>query len=565
MAAASLSVEELLGIAPGAQSPSVADRGGPSAVAVPAGGPHMIAGDAHDGASRQSTELARWQPSMGSADADIIPEKDIVDARSRDIMRNDAYMAGGDRIHRDNIVGSQYLLNSKPNSKVLFGKTDDKWEFEFQEEVEQKFTLWAESPLHWTDASRNGTFTSQVRLAVGVFLAAGENLSTAEWMPDDGRPFRTAVQVVDTARLSNPEDRTYDASRVRGGVEVDRRGAPQAYFIRMFNPGDNIYPSDGSMYSWRRVPIRKRWGRQMVLHSYEQNRPEQTRGISQMVRGLKESRMGKTFRGIVLENAIVNATYAASIESELPDQAFAAIGGEDSIDGVVTPWLEAIQSYSAGSKNLSIGGVKIPHLFPGTKLQLRPAGQGGPLGTEFEQSIMRYLAASLGVSYEQLSKDFTNTNYSGYRGAMNETRKFMAAQKKMAADAFANFVFRLWLEEAMNKGEIEAVKRQNIPNWYEGINAEAYCQCEWIGASQGQVDELKETQAAVLRMQNGLSTQEYEMARLNGGDWRAANRQMQREMVMRADLGIPPLVTDSTGMTNALQGTPAERGTKDGR
>jgi len=525
----------------------------------------MIAGDAYEGASRQSQELARWMPSMQSADADIIPELDILGARSRDLFRNDAYVSGGDRIHRDNIVGGQYLLNAKPKSKILFGSIDEVWDFEFQEEVEEKFMLWAESSHYWADASRKSTFTELVRLAVGVYLAGGEILSTAEWMPADGRPFRTAVQVIDTARLSDPFDRQFVQDRVRAGVEIDRRGAPLAYYIRNYNPGDIRHPIDVDAYKWRRVPIRKPWGRLMVLHKFEQRRPEQTRGTPYTVQMLKETRMGRKFRDMVLENAIVNATYAASIESELPQQAFAALGGEDAIEGVVEPWLSAIREFSGGAKNLSIGGTKIPHLFPGTKLQLRPAGRGGPIGTDFERSVLRYMSAALGVSYEQLSKDFSNTNYSGYRGAMNETRKFMNAQKKMAADTMANFIYRLWLEEAISKNQIEVLKRPNIPNWYEGLNAEAYSHCQWIGAAQGQVDELKETQAAILRMKSGLSTQEYEVARAHGGDWREVNRQMQREKRMREELGLPSLVEDSSNMENALTATPNDRGVSDER
>ena len=45
-------------------------------------------------------------------------------------------------------------------------------------------------------------------------------------------------------------------------------------------------------------------------------------------------------------------------------------------------------------------------------------GKGGPLGQEFEQSLLRYIAAALGVSYEQLSKDYSQTNYSSARAAM---------------------------------------------------------------------------------------------------------------------------------------------------
>ncbi|MGH9929509.1 MAG: phage portal protein, partial [Pyrinomonadaceae bacterium] len=80
--------------------------------------------------------------------------------------------------------------------------------------------------------------------------------------------------------------------------------------------------------------------------------------------------------------------------------------------------------------------------------------------------------------------------------------------------------------------------------------ADAYSACEWIGASRGQIDELKETQAAVLRIRNNLSTYEDEMARL-GKDWRQALRQRKREQDMLKEFG---LVLEADNMMNAASG-----------
>ncbi len=55
-----------------------------------------------------------------------------------------------------------------------------------------------------------------------------------------------------------------------------------------------------------------------MLHIFEQQRPDQTRGVAAMVSALKEMRITKQFRDVTLQNAVVNATYAASIESDLP-------------------------------------------------------------------------------------------------------------------------------------------------------------------------------------------------------------------------------------------------------
>lgn len=173
--------------------------------------------------------------------------------------------------------------------------------------------------------------------------------------------------------------------------------------------------------------------------------------------------------------------------------------------------------------------------------------------------MLRYIASSLGVSYEQLSKDYSSANYSNLRAAMAETGKRMRVQKRQVADRFATIYYRLWLEEALNAGAIESMPRKS-PNWYDGLNADAYSACEWIGASMGQIDELKETQAAVLRVNNGLSTREAELARL-GRDWRVVFRQLAREQKLAETEGLTfGADKSSTNMMNAASGQPGSTG-----
>lgn len=526
----------------------IGDGPEPSAEVVPFGRETAMGG-AYEGASRMNRELALYAPPIRSADGDILPEKTMADSRVRDMARNDAYVMSGVNIHRDNIVGSMFMLNAKPNWKVL-GLTEA-WAEEFQELVEAKFSLWAESPSNWPDASRMNTLTSLVRLAVGVFVMTGEVLATVEWRRDVLRAFRTCIQMIDPDRLSNPFGEM-DGPELRGGVKRDWMGAPLGYWIRMAHPADI---NDMAAYKWKYIPATKglasgkpAWDRPMVIHIVEQFRPEQTRGMAQMVSALKEMKMTKSFRDITLQRAVLQATYAATIESDLPPEAIAEALGSGQTSSWAANYLSQIAEYTKGAKNLQIDGVKIPHLYPGTKLNFQPGAATDGVGEEFEKSLLRQIAASLGVSYEQLSKDYANTNYSSARAAMNETWKYMQSKKRLVADRFASIVYRLWLEEAINNGEIPLPA--GAPNWYEGQNADAYCACEWIGASRGQIDELKETQAAALRMRNNLSTLEDEMAKL-GKDWRQVLRQRKRENDMMKEFG---LVMEADNMLNAASG-----------
>jgi lambda family phage portal protein len=488
---------------------------------------------AHEGAERTSRELGSWNTPLRSPDAEINREKSTLDARSRDLVRNTGYMRGAVSIHQDSIVGSQFRLNAKPNTKVL--GLDDAWAEEFQAEVEAKFGLYAESPECWIDAARMNTLTGLIRMAVGGFFFSGEVLGTLEWMSNVGRPFRTALQLIDPDRLSNPQG-IADDEYLRRGVEKNGYGAPLAYHIQMGHPND-VNLASMNRFKWKRVPVRKPWGRLMVVHIIEQMRPDQTRGVGEMVSVLKQMKMTGKFQDIVLQNAVVNATFAAAIESELPPElAFQTLGYGDSVTSGAAQYMTDVAAFNSGARNMAIDGARIPHLYPGSKLKMYPAGTVGGVGDRFEESLLRHVASGLGLSYEQFSRDYTKTNYSSARASMNETWKYMQSRKKTVADRLANAIYVAWLEEAINAGEIKSMP-SNAPSFYDKLNKDAYANCTWIGAPRGQIDEMKESQAALLKIGGGVSTLEDECAKL-GKDWREVIAQRAREQKALEAAGI---------------------------
>ena len=510
------------------------------------GGTPMVMGGAYDAGDRFDRTLALWQPANQSIDRDILPSKERMDARARDIVRNDAYVQSAVRIHRDSIVGAQYMLNAKPNFRFL--GLDDAWAREFAEEVEPLWDVWAESFNNWPDAARRNTFTSLIRLAVGVYMTYGEWLATVEWRSlEEDRPMFTAIQPIELNRLSDPRDQSYDPTQVRGGIRMTRSGRPLGYYIRRAEIG--TYGNLVDVYKWAYIRAHSaRYGplskRPQVIHITEQKYPNQTRGVSDLVAALKEMRMVRRFRDITLQNAAINASFAATIESELPDNAIYESLGSGNISQSVLDfadnYLQGVAKFSTSAKNLQIDGVKIPHLYPGTKLSLQPAGTPGGIGTEFEASFLRYMAANLGVSYEELSKDYQKASYSSVRAALNQTGRGMRARKSAVSDKLATLIYRLWFEEAVNAGMIETMKAQRVPNIYEKLAMEAFCRAQWIGTGPGQVDELKETQAAVLRLKQGISTYEEETARF-GRDYRQVFEQRAREKARMEELDIVPV------------------------
>ena len=339
---------------------------------------------AYDGASRIDKDLARWNPPLVSADSEQLVDKAVIDARARDMHRNNPHAATATEVHKDSIVGAMYMLNSRPDVRVL--GWDDARAEEFQTEIEGKFQTWADSEHRWVDAARKLDLTEMCRLAVGVFVFGGEFLATGEWMTNQRRQFRTAVQLIDTDRLLTPPEQMHNPF-VRGGIKHDKWGGAVSAYIHKHHPFDffgQIMQPDQLDFS--EVGFRKPWGRAQVLHVQDHQRIDQSRAVSKMTAGIREMAIGKKFKDITLQNAVVNATYAAAIESELPTEVVMQqlgagnTGAGDAVATYAEAYLGAISEYVGSSKHMAIDGVKIPHLSPArscTSTQRAPPAVSG--------------------------------------------------------------------------------------------------------------------------------------------------------------------------------------------
>lgn len=488
-------------------------------------GRDMVLGGGMEGAERTSRETFTWQASPINPDRRINPGKPVADARGADIILNDGLARGALSSHMDGVVGAQYRLTSKIVWQAIPGGTKA-WAEEAQQIIEQRFRLTAESNACYLDASGMNTFTGLIRLAVCGFVYTGEVLATGEWITAGNRPCKTAVLMISPDRLQNP-DWSDDAKFMRRGVEVDFRGRPVAYHIRSQHP-NSFYAED--TFDSRRILATKPWGRKQVIHIIEQLFPDQHRGVADMVSVLKKMRMTKHFNEITLQNAVLNATYAAAIESEMPTpELIAAFGGDvNGYNKAMGTFLNGLTQYLSGAENINLDGVMIPHLYPGTKLNMRALGTPGGVGTGFEESLHRHTAAGLGLNYEEFARDYRKLSYASAKLSDAKTVRFMNSRKKIVADRTADEIYALWLEEEIAQGHVPLPPGQDREVFYAPLAKEAFCNAAWTGSGRGQIDELKETQAALLRVKAGFSTREKEIAKL-GDDWREVFEQLERE------------------------------------
>lgn len=476
-----------------------------------ASGVPVMNASAFTAADRVHPDLRNWTPIAGSPDADILPDQAVMRSRSRDLARNHGVAAGALQTQLDNVLGCGLWLAPTPDYTLL-GR-DRKWASEWRRPVKALWRNWAETK--WCDAGRSLTLDG---LAQQIFSGAwlnGDGLALPLWMPEPMAPAATRLQVIESDRLSNPNF-TIDSATLRGGVEIDKYGAPIAYHIRKSHPGDQFWFLTGEAGEWERIPATTPWGRPRVIHAHDKGRAGQTRGVPALASILKEFKVLGDYKSAELKCAAVNGLVAFVTESAMDQEAIVELLSGNA---------DALATYQDGLSNRNRSAVQFREglgvpLMLGEKLSgftpTRPSSQFEP----FTTAVFKHMATGLNMPYELLLKDFSKTNYSSARAALLEAWRFFVGRRYWLALQFYQPCYELFLEEMVNAGEIEA------PTFYE--KKSAWCRARWIGPGRGWVDPMKEAEAAEKRMDILVSTLEEECAE-QGKDWEELLEQVAEE------------------------------------
>jgi hypothetical protein len=110
--------------------------------------------------------------------------------------------------------------------------------------------------------------------------------------------------------------------------------------------------------------------------------------------------------------------------------------------------------------------------------------------------------------------------------------------------SFCQPVYEAFMEEAVATGRIDA------PGFFDDpALRRAYCLSAWHGDAMPQVDPLKDINAAIGRVELGVSDRAQETAQMTGGDWETTHREQVREMKMRTEGGLSPIIPPEAAKT----------------
>jgi capsid protein len=198
-------------------------------------------GWAYDAQVTNSQDMAGWHPWIKSPDQSINYSRDIVVARTRDLINNDGWAGGAISRLLDAAIGSHFLPVPQPNFAVLSRlcpAMDAHFAADFGAAICAEWRMFGLDDIgRYNDATRTQTITQQFRLAFRHKVIDGDALGANLWMPERAGRYATAHQVIDPDRLSN-RNMAVDTAHSRGGVLIDDNGAPFGYAIRRAYPYD---------------------------------------------------------------------------------------------------------------------------------------------------------------------------------------------------------------------------------------------------------------------------------------------------------------------------------------
>ena len=323
---------------------------------------------------------------------------DALRAWARMLIRDNAYAFSAKNAIVSKVVGTGFNLQSALETSSGEDEPDTN---------ENRDRIWSD----WCEvADINGelSFDEIQCLAYGEMVEAGESLLHFVSVPKVHkgiyRPVPLAIELIEADRLAVDYD-TYSLDRTNGhrierGVELDDKGRPVAYWIYPSHP---LEPN-----TLKRTPERIPASR--VQHLYRKDRIGQTRGVTWFAPVMESMRALGTYLENELSASAVASCFTTAIKTETPiSQGIPSAGDTDIQD-------------SNGSNYQFLEPGLILNLKPGESLESANPGRPNANAGPWISLIVRGIAAGMGISFESVSKDFSQTSYSSSRTSENDNK-----------------------------------------------------------------------------------------------------------------------------------------------
>ncbi len=455
--------------------------------------------------------MSAWGTSTMGPNAALYGSINRLRARTRELIRNNPLVDGSVDTFVSNLIGTGISPRWQLDDPTLKKQIQDLWN-------------------DWTEeADFNGLcdFYGLQSLVSRALMDAGECL--VKFIPrsaNEDLSVPLQLQVLEADHL----DESYNSiapngNEIRMGIEIDAEGKRQAYWLFKEHPGEYFLLAGINRIVRVRVPASD------CLHIFRPMRPGQLRGrpwLSSIIVKLREL---DQYEDAELVRKKTAAMFGGFIEEEN------AVGDPGA-------WLG--RSGGADTNNAPIIALE-PGTFPvlptGKKVSFSQPVDVGITYSVWIKQQLREIAQGIGITYEQLTGDLSNVNYSSIRAGLLEfRRRCQNLQLQILVFQFCKPVSRRWMDATVLSRAL------NIADY--SLNRRIYRRIKWLPDGWPWVDPVKEILAEQMAIRNGLKSRAQSVAE-RGGDVETVDKEIAEDNA-RADghgfiLDSDPRKTAGTG------------------
>lgn len=354
-------------------------------------------------AAQPSRSNADWPLTSSGPNTTIAQSRSALVARSRQMRRDDPHAVRIVNTWVNNIVGTGLMARAKhdgtPQSMALAAQADAIWA-----------KVCAQGEL---DSSGLLTVAGQQRQECAAWLTDGEVYSRRIF--DDTAEIGIRVEVLECDMLDDSLTLPAEGgNRIVQGVELNARNRRVAYWFRASHPGETIFGAT-SVRSIR-VPAED------VIALVLPGRPGAARAVPLMAPVMRTKKDLGDFEEFTLVQKKTEALIVGMIKRAPFSEWNPAPDEDPPVAGVATDSPDPL----VGSV-IDADGNRVGTMRPGTFFGL-DNGEDIVFNTPqlaanydtFKKTHLQSVAVGVGMSYEQVSGDFSNANYSTMRGGMLE-------------------------------------------------------------------------------------------------------------------------------------------------
>lgn len=351
---------------------------------------------------------------------------------ARDLFRNHCLIGQGIRRLVSNILRGGFTLDVKTGDESL------------NQELSGRWYEWAEDPEK-CDRAGEQCFHGLERLALQSVVVDGDicALPTQEG----------SLQLQEGHRLRTP---TNTKKNVVHGVLLDGYRRRLQYWLTK----EDVSPmsavslvSDMAQFDARAVDDLTQREERQVLHLYMPDRVSQTRGLTALVPVIDTAGMGDDLMFATLVKAQMGAciTILRELEKGVTQPAALGEGGAD-----IT-----VETRPSGTSRQLVGWQPGTELFgyPGEKLSGFSPNVPNAEFFDHAKLILSIVAVNLDLPLAVLLLDPSQTNFSGWRGAMDQARQRFQEIQRWMIESFHCQVYRWKVRQWAREDESGAIRR----------------------------------------------------------------------------------------------------------